>query len=174
MIVLTGVVLFLMFFAVIRHMHQKKSELKFKYSLYALRDKLRMLAIDGEIDSDHWLFDYTDNTISKAISQSYNITLLYVSMLATRHGEDESLNKLSYDLNQEFEKHPLFKEIKKEYHQITTRYIQDQHYISIRFFLMPIASPIIGGVTLMKKIRRWSDGLFVYPETSNSDRLKFS
>ena len=164
-LVITIMVLFLL--ALWRKMHQKNEQLKFKYKVYALRDKIRYKAITGEIDPNHWLFDYYDNTFSKAISRSYYITLLSVLVLNFKHQDEEELHKFSKKLIKETEKEPVFREIYYEYLNALLHYIVMQHMVSMKFIIKPVALPIIGAKKLSEILEKYMKNLLYFPETSD-------
>ena len=55
-------------FSVFRELFIDYHTKEFKYKLFQLRDDLRMLAINGNIDVNNWVFEYYDSTISKIIN----------------------------------------------------------------------------------------------------------
>ncbi len=166
------IVLVLVILSFWRHLHQKYATLKFKYKIYSLRDSLRKMTINGEVEPN-WMFDFFDTSLSKAISESYYITLFRLSTLATIHEKDQELMKFSEKLENEISLYPKIKRIQEEYILAVKSYVLDQHYVSINFILKPLAVLILGTATAAYKFNQWLRGILVYPETSASEKFAY-
>src|SRR5437016_939825 len=88
----------LIVFLIYKKLNNRYQEQVFKSRMFSLRDELRNLAIDGKVSAHCIEFDYIDFSISTNIQQSYFITLLYISMLETKH---ERNGKKSEDYKRE-------------------------------------------------------------------------
>ena len=165
-LVIIIMVLFLLAFW--RRMHQSYEELRFKYRLYELRDNLRYKAIKGEVDPNHWLFDYFDNTLSKAISRSYYITLFSILGLNFKYQGKKEVTEFSKKLNDEIKNSPVYKEILDSYLKALGNYIIHQHAISAKFIIAPIAFAIFGVKRSYEIMKYNIENLFYFPETSDS------
>lgn len=163
------VLVFLIFW---RKVHIEYHTLLFKYKLYALRDKLRNLAIEGKIDSNNWIFDYYDNTLSKFVNQAYYVTLFRIVMLVLKNGGAKELSVFASKVNAEVEKIPELKSIQQEFVLACGKYIKEQHKIPYKCVAKPIIIPFIGGIAIFaKKFNMYLNALLVFPETSDSSRF---
>ena len=165
------IILTLTFLAFWRAAHLKYVSLKFKYRLYELRDELRTLAINQEVDCDNWLFEYFDRSLSKAISQHYHITLFWLASLGYKYRNDKDLHELSRIITSEFKKVPKIGKIRKEYLEALTEYIEDQHYVT-HILVKPVIVVFIGASNAAKKVNDWIRDSLVFPETSASFKVK--
>lgn len=166
------IVLILITLSFWRHFHQKYATLRFKYKIYSIRDSLRKMAIKGEIESN-WMFDFFDTSLSKAISESYYITLFRLSTLALIHENNQELIKFSKKLDNSISANPKIKEIQEEYFLAVKSYVLDQHYVSINFVIKPLSVLIFGAATAASKFNQWLKGILVYPETSASEKFAY-
>ncbi len=88
----------------LRRQAEDVSVLTSKYRLYALRDALRELAMQGEIRSTNWVFQYLDSSIARTIASMSRITLLRVGIAAILYRDDDGLRRARAHLQQELEK----------------------------------------------------------------------
>ena len=160
------IVLFLL--ALCRRLHQSYEALKFKYKLYALRDQLRKMAINNKIDSGSWLFDYYDNSFSKAISEAYYLTLFRVVILEFKYNDSKEFENFAKKVEFESRKYPELEQIRKAYFEAVKSYLLNQHYISVNFFIKPVAKLLIGASTTARKFNKLLEGILFFPETSDS------
>lgn len=167
-------ILLLIVLAVWRRYHHNYAMLKFKYTIYSLRDQLRLMAINSELDKDNWVFDFFDTSFSKAVSSSYYITLIRLSILSVVHEKDEALVKFSKKLDDELSNNPKLKELQIQYIDAVKSYVFDQHYVSMNFIIKPIVVLIFGTAIAASKLNQWLKGILVYPETSASDNFAYS
>lgn len=167
-----GIFFFAIFLlAIWRRFHVHNSHVKFRHTLYALRDELRMKAIQGEIDSDFWLFNYYDKTISKQISNTYYITIFFIVSSAELHRNDEKLKNFRVELNNTLKKQPFYSDLDIRLKAATLELIKEQHYVSINFILTPILMPILGGITMYKAAKHELSQISSLPELSNAPTL---
>ncbi len=166
------IVLVLIILSFWRYFHQKYATLKFKYKLYSLRDRLRKMAINGEIKSE-WIFEFFDTSLSKAISESYYITLFRLSTLAVIHENDQELVEFSKKLEKDLSIESNIKEIQESYFLAVKTYVLDQHYVSITFIIKPIVVLVFGTAAAASKFNQWLRGILVYPETSASEKFAY-
>lgn len=165
------VILIFIVLMVWRGFQQKYATLKFRYKIYALRDHLRKMAIVGEIDEDDWTFSYFDKSFSKAISESYYITIFHLLMLAIAHSKDEQLQILSEELTEALEKNPQLQSLQADYIDAVIDYMKDQHYVSVTFIFKPLISLIFGAAVMGYYASRLVRGILIYPETSASNKF---
>lgn len=156
-----------------RRMHLHYSQLRFKYDLYTLRDRLRRAAMYGEVSAESWVFDYFDRTISKNIGQSYYITLAHIIILGYRHENDENLLKFKQKLKKETEGSEFYKKLQSDLQEASVRYVMNQHYVTVNWVLVPILTPIFGTAVLLSKLNGWMSKTFILPEVSDSNRLAY-
>lgn len=163
-------VLVLITLSVWRRFHQQHSNLKFKYKLYALRDEVRELAYHNKIECDGWLFDYFDESLSKAISESYYITLFRIVMLDFEHKREPKLKEFKAKLEAEVSNSKEMLGIFQRYKDAIKDYVIDQHYVSIKFILLPIIRLTSATSKAAHYFNRWVKGVVIFPETSASER----
>lgn len=166
MVILGSILSILLVLSLWRRYHHSLAALKFKYKLYALRDRLRMLSVDGVVNCDDWVFDFMDRSLSKSISDSYHITLVRLILLNFAHSEDLELGRFNEKLERTFASNPEFEKIRTEYLLAVKEYVIDQHYVSVNIILKPGARVIFGASTAAFKLNSWLKGILVYPETS--------
>lgn len=155
-----------------RKMHQRYHWLVFKYKVYALRDQLRTLAYQGKIDKESWIFEYYDNTFSKAIGKSYYITGFYVSMLAYKYKDDEEFIQLKRKISIETKSNPVLEELTDSFVLAVKKYIREQHFVSITCIIAPILILLYGTQKVTQKFTESAANLLIWPDTSDSKRVK--
>lgn len=167
-----GIVIFLLLvLSVWRRYHIRYSAVKFKYEIYRLRDKLRMLALNKDIDPNSWIFDFFDNSFSKAIRERYYITLSHLLMLTFVHENEDNIDQFSDKLDKELGANKALMELHSEYLLAIRRYVRDQHYVSFNFILKPIAVLVFGAATTASRFNSWLRSVLIYPEISDSSRF---
>ena len=170
--IIFGFFLALVFFLFIwKRVHIHYQTLIFKYKIYAVRDRLRLMAIKGEIDRNNWVFDYYDNTLSKVINESYYITLFRLCILFVKYRNFEPLQKLNIKLNEEIAKSEILRNIQKDFTEAVKEYVFEQHKITVKYILIPIIFPLIGLTVATVKLNSWINSITVFPDTSDSKRL---
>jgi hypothetical protein len=71
--------------------------LEARFGFFALRDELRLAAIDGEVPHNRW-FDYLDTSITKAIDALPHINAWEALALLYNHSDDESIIRAQQEL----------------------------------------------------------------------------
>jgi hypothetical protein len=118
--------------AIVRKLHHYYATLKFKYAVYELRDMLRFAAIEGKINKKSFVFSYLDSTFSKAVKQSYFITLFHIITSGVIHEKDESLKEALSNLYKEVNKNSVAKKLLKDFTKAGRNYVFEQHYVSMK------------------------------------------
>ncbi len=159
----------LIIIAYVRHLWQKQLEQKFKYKVYELRDRFRRMAIEGKVDASSDYFDYFDYTLSRAISQSYSLTIFYIVMLYLRNmsqvDSEESL-ALKKMLHEQLKANPELAALHAEYLYALAQYVIKQHYFTIRLVLFPLAKGLIGATRGRAAFDKFIESHLTFPETS--------
>ena len=160
----------LILLAIGRHLYHRYLEIKFKYTLYKLRDRVRFLCVEDKLKSSDWIFNYFDLTISKTINESYSITLFTLISLdfINNSSEDKKLQNFSEKFEKATDEVPELIEIKNDFIQAIKNYTVKQHFVT-ELILTPIVGAIIGTRNLKSKLNKWSKDSLVFPETSVSD-----
>src|SRR5260221_7209577 len=84
------IVLFVFFaLAFWRRMHQTYELSKFRFRMFELRDRLRMLVIDQKLDCQSWEFRVFENSFSRMIHDAYYFTLFRMIVLSLRNERAE-------------------------------------------------------------------------------------
>ena len=150
-----------------RNLYYDRLELSYKHKLYALRDKLRMYAIQGEIDKNSWIFEYLDTSICRTISalDKLDIYLIMASFLERKKEEEkkkEAFTKLTLEsaTNNKF-----IKEIVVNYGKITLGYLISKHFL---LFKLPVLLSSFQKLKKQKaKVAKNVNALLFEPETSS-------
>ena len=171
MTLLTIILLVVFCMALIKRFHQNYVQLKFKYRVFALRDRLRRMVLMGDIDIDDQLFDYYDKSFSKAISKSYYLTLFHVSLLAVKYYNQKEIIEFEEYLNEQTGKNEKLRKIHNDYLLSLREYLVSQHYMSIYLFILPVAKLVIGTHLVKKKFNQLLEGILIFPETSHTKRF---
>lgn len=174
MTLLTIILLLVFCMALIRKFHHNYVQLKFKYRVFALRDRLRRIALMGDIEIDDQLFDYYDKSFSKAISKSYYLTLFHVSLLAVKYYNQKEIIELEEYLIEQTKKNKKLQEIHNDYLMALREYLISQHYISIYLFILPVAKLAIGTHVVKKRFNQLLESILIFPETSPTKRFTAS
>lgn len=143
---------------------------KFRFSLFALRDELRMAAIKGDIDEESWVFDHFDKTLSILISEAKYINILYLIILDLSHSNSTEMIELVKKLDDEISKNKALEAIHTKSKQALNSFLKNQMLITINYFVIPIVKPFVSLKRLLDKKNDWLNKLFVFPETSESSR----
>lgn len=114
---------------------------KYKYKIYALRDKLRDKAIDGLIKRE-WYFSYLDDVLSRHVSELETVNIWAIIMLSYKRRNDKVVIDFRNRLNFALEKNEEFKNIYKEYLSTIGQFFIRKHLIT--FILITITGlPVI-------------------------------
>lgn len=126
------VFLFLVAFQMVRMARAEAHLLKYRLRLFALRDRLRRIAIEDARLGKNWLFPYLDSTISATIDMLPAIsgwqTLALVPVARSRR---ESLRVVDEQLRNELNKPgnvPL-REIYRDMWQEVANQLSDRHFV---------------------------------------------
>lgn len=130
----------LILFLAWRRMHQRAAQERFEYRIYALRDRLRRLVIDGKLNCNSELFQYYDATFSKIIEESYYLTFFYILLLKIAHYDDETIKEVLAEIEKKCQDYPQMQEIREEYLAAARAYLVEQHMITFKFLLKPSSS----------------------------------
>lgn len=173
-VMIYGIFFFLIFLlAIWRRSHVHYAHIKYRHALYELRDELRLKAIKGEIDSNHWLFNYYDKTISGLVANTYFITLFFFMGVAFIHAKDHKLPNFRVDLEKDINKNPYYKDLDARISKASACLINEQHYISINFILLPVLRPIMKGISLFVKGKNELGKITSVPEITNKNHLAY-
>lgn len=162
---ITVIILVLLVF--IRKLNLKKVELKFKYDVYQLRDELRRDAIEGKTNTDNWLFEYFDVTLSKMVSESYYITLFFMIVANFRNESNPNYQVFKEKVFKDIEADEYYKGFHQKLNAVASDYLLRQHFFTTTF-LVPIVGLILGADAMRKRFNIWVDKLTIDPQTSAS------
>jgi hypothetical protein len=158
--------LFFVILLVWKSFHVRLAEKQFRYSLFKVRDDLRMLAINNEIDKSSKIFTYLDETFSSTIKEHYNIniyTLLFVELFRRDKQKEFKFLELIDEAcrnNKELEKLVI------NYIDACREYIFDQNFVSFKVIIKPIVISIFGVKSFAAKINDFSKRTLVSPYSS--------
>lgn len=152
--------MFLVILIIIRTLNNRREELIYKYKLFAIRDDLRYLAINGDVDNSTWIYNYIDGSLTKHIKSRRYITLFFILMLNIKHSGDNEIEELKGRIISELEKYPELNEIYNNFQSAHIEYIINQHSISIKFLLVPLSLPF----ALVSKLNNFINKSIFFPE----------
>ncbi len=157
--------------ALLRRAHHSQSELVFRHEVFTLRDKLRLLAIQGKIDKNDWPFEYFDYTFSKAVRDSYFITFLRLAILSHLHEKDERVTMAKKEIDAACSVNPHLDKLYSEYINAVVNHIRRQHKISEGIY--ECCQYIFGNMKIIKEyvVRQFKD-IFFFPEISANGQVK--
>jgi superfamily I DNA/RNA helicase len=145
---------------------------KYELKLYKLRDRLRDLAIEGEIDHNEWTFFYLDSSISKMTDRFKMLNIFHAMYLRNSHENDHQMLDFRRQLHKSLSKNKKLNEIYIEYQSVLSAYLLQKHVIlfsvgSIAFYSY---------IRSKSKIKSWQlntkdsiQKLTIFPETSTSE-----
>lgn len=148
-----------------RQLTQNYNERKFRYKLFAIRDRLRRLEIEGKIDHKNRIFDFYDLSLSKMINESYYITAFYVIMLSIKQKDNVKLNQIKALIDLETDKIPELKVIRQAQTKAVAKYIRNQHFVTF-ILLKFLLAPFKGAYYISKKVKSLSESASFFPQTS--------
>ena len=155
-----------------RRFHHQLAEKKFKYRMFALRDRLRRMAIEEKIDCNHWYFRYMDRSFSHSIRDAYFLTLFRILWAGSKMKYEKSFVDFMRKLRVAEEEHPEVRQLLVQYQRDLHEYLVDQHYIGYTIFIKPLVSLFIGARKGQRKLTEAMKAtLYVPKEDQNSHLL---
>lgn len=147
---------------ILRSMIHRRLELKYKYTVYSLRDDLRSLAIDGKIDVNDWLFHYTDNALSFHVRERKYNSLFMLVLLAVKHTNDKTYLNTIEKIKMEAKRNPEISNILERFNSAHQDYIIKQHTISLNVLILPILAPF----NIVNRVSVFVKDAFFMPEVT--------
>lgn len=123
-----------------RKQQQLLAQEKFEHKLYALRDKLRRLAIEKKVDSNEKIFDFLDLTLSQLIMNSYDITIAYTIFNRNYNKDNKQLQELKAEITELINTNAHYKSIMKGIRRSMDEYFKDQHRVTSVILYVPYKS----------------------------------
>jgi len=126
------VLLFLVALQMVRLARLEAHLLEYRYRLFALRDRLRRIAIENERLGKNWLFPYLDSTISGAIDLLPTISgWQTLALVPVAHSRRERLLVVHEQLRRELGKsdNAPFRGIYTELWKEIANQLSDRHFI---------------------------------------------
>ena len=148
-----------------RRMHQMLVDKEFRYKVFSLRDDLRKLALTGKVKTDSWIFRYLDVSFSRAINESYYLTLIRVMVLRLRYQHDPGYEEFEKKFHLALDENQELKKLLNLYYQALHSYLANQHYIGYHFFMKPAIVVLIGAHTASKKLKEGIELTLYYPDS---------
>ena len=115
-----------------------------RFKLFVLRDKLRNLALDNQVDSEDRLFKAVDTSISKTIKLVPHLnlrTILLFYLLNRKRADFKIVNEEFFD-ELFIPKNIAYRKIYEEFADITIDHLKQQHYV-VKIALLGIIRSII-------------------------------
>jgi hypothetical protein len=99
-----------------------------RFKLFRVRDRLRMLAIDGKVEHDNW-FDYFDTTLTKMIDLLPALTIWQIALLVFHYRKDIMSEKWHADLDAFLAANPEYQSIFSEYARVIGGFLFGRHWV---------------------------------------------
>lgn len=135
-----------------KHNHKFQEE-KFRFKLYQLRDKLRLHAINGDLNINELSFKYLDSALSRTIANMYYITFP-VMFFIHKHNEDTEFYKHYGPLLNIVNNNPLTKAIYDEFKFELKDYLSKQHVVTSYLIRISLIIPILAYVGF-RDLKNW-------------------
>lgn len=145
---------------------------KFQIKLYVLRDVLRELAIDKDVNKHDFLFKFLDNSISKSVNSIQQLNLWYIVYLFHIHKSDKSLQHFKLILKDSLKRNPKLNDVFQSYNELIASYVMQKHIVL--FFCLHLGfTSMITSISFFRKLKVRVSGsiksLSSMPEISASD-----
>jgi hypothetical protein len=154
---------------VYRKLNNRYQETIFRNGLYKLRDELRLLALDKKVDVKSTAFDYTDFSITTAITKSYYFTVFYITINEIKHEKSkkdiDEYREIYNNLNKEISANKDLLLINRKRNILVRQYITGQNRMTIYIF-EKIFQLIFGIKKIKGFIKNKVDSINFLPETS--------
>lgn len=152
-----------------RFYHHRYAERVYKYSLYELRDRIRMYAIENP-GKDVELFKAYDFVLSRSICQAHFLTLFSIIISEIKGEKNEYGQKTIKVLAEKREKNEFYSSIHSELVDATLHYVLDQHLVSGKTIIVPLANVMIGANSVISLVRRGTEEI-IYAPSKDGDKL---
>ncbi|MBL7790882.1 MAG: hypothetical protein JNK77_01065 [Saprospiraceae bacterium] len=152
-----------------RRLHKQNLEDKFELRLFALRDELRRMAIEGKIDSDSPVFLHYDYSFSKMINERYYISLVYLGLLTHRYKDNEEIKEYKKYIEQNAD-YAVVKDIRSKFDEILNEYLIGQHFVSIQL-IKPFLALFSLATYFQKRFHEIRRITLYFPQTSGIAEL---
>jgi hypothetical protein len=113
----------LILFYQLRRNHIKSKQLEYKYKFYKLRDRLRMLALEGKVNPNDWAFQYLDSSICRTVANLKDISFFSAIYYSKQHKDDEARQSFRSNLAGSLNKNKELAKIHQEYGALIMMYI---------------------------------------------------
>lgn len=131
-VILASIILALMWWA--RNLYHRRLITKHRYKLYAVRDGLRRVVIEGQAKKDSWIFNYLDSSISKSIQYLDCLNLYTLISLAYKLRNSDEFKEFDIQIKENLANENYFQEYYDEYNSIMTSFIRSKHHLT--FFIL--------------------------------------
>lgn len=126
-----GLLALIGFFAYARSLGNGTLAMEYRYRLYALRDRLRMRLIDGQIGKRSWAFDYLDSSLSVVIDKLSALSMYRAVLAAVMYHSDPRVAALRANLEIAFNQYPALRETYSEYGDLLLEYFAHRHALTV-------------------------------------------
>jgi hypothetical protein len=151
MLFIGSLAIFFIALAMCRKMHQRLVLAKFRFHVFALRDELRMLAIENKISSKSFAFNFFDGLFSRTINDAYYLTLFHLVMVGFRNPNILSDENFNSRYSEALAGNDELNSIVHRFYNASTTYISGQHWLTINMLLRPLFRMAWGSYLLKKR-----------------------
>lgn len=145
--------------------------LQYRYRFFALRDRLREKAIAKEVDCDHWMFDFYDNSLCGIVDSLPRINIYYTIALFLLHRKQGKFLKFRAKLSEGLKEDPEFKEIDDEFTALLNGFMESRHVFFFGFLklgVISVVTPYLIFQQVKSTVSQSTSELRMYPETSSA------
>ena len=166
-----GVILFLLLYWRIRILYQNYLTQRYRYKLFAFRDRLRRRIINNEIERS-MCFHFIDASISKCIEKMDSMNIFAAILTKRRNDNNKIIIEFKARFIDDLETKPVLKESFEEFQNIVFIYNIKKHFtLSFLFFLMFYINQKIKEIKQFTKLRIYTENSInsfqFSPETSS-------
>lgn len=103
--------------------------LSIRHRLFSLRDRLRQAAIQGNVKSGSWLFDYLDTSLTRSAHHLRDLSLFELAYLGAKADDQENFRalrrSLHIQLNQQENSH--FRSVFEDFQGCLLQFLKERH-----------------------------------------------
>ena len=147
------IILVLLLCCYFRMLWQRYVSLRYQHKLYALRDRLRMLAIEGKVGLGDWVFQFLDSSISRAVHRVPKTTLWSEFPKALFSSRRAKAKTMHAHLDQSLHSNPHLQEIFEEFGRLLVISTFEKHRYSVLALIIPIGSTLLTSRSVKNKVR---------------------
>jgi hypothetical protein len=154
-----------------RGSHLELAQLRTRYRLFALRDRLRREAFAGAIPCDDW-FKYMDTTLTRTIDSLSDVNVWKALAYFAVYGRMDDAEEAQAALQKAVSRNDAFRRIYDDYKRLLWELVEERHVLvrNLPRYLYALARLLRmfdGSFSLLRRSKEHAlDGLITAPSTS--------